>query len=348
MSASTAKQRGAQSSEFYLPRDGADLGPEYIDLVQPFIDAGLVQLEPFDVVYCVDIEEGDDWTPGCDGWTVHRDSDELECDRCERVFWFEPEHVRQRFRARVERSGIEAWLQARLEQEGEIERLRGGCAWRVLVGDEEITVAVLDWSEDTKWVDAGRMDSEATLLILIEPFRYRTALREGVVAVDLEQLVLGHDLAATWPSVFGTAIAFERPRAWMPSHTLPNRYHCRRLGAHVLEAFDGAVRVDGVLIERTAGAYPMVRWLIARHTEDVAAGKSADGHCWWPAQELADELSEEGAMSRAQVKRALARFVAEVCEFYLGETGLQVGPDAVIESSRAGYRVNPAVYGRLG
>ncbi len=45
------------------------------------------------------------------------------------------------------------------------------------------------------------------------------------------------------------------------------------------------------------------------------------------------------------MKRALARFVAEVREVYLAETG-PLGPDAVIGSSRAGYRVNPAVYGR--
>jgi len=345
MSGSTAKR--LEYPEVYLPRDGADLGPEYVDLVQPFIDAGLVELEPFDVVNCADVEEGDGWDPGCDGWTVPGDSDELECDRCERIIWFDPEHVRQRFRARVSRSVLEAWLQAHLATQGAVERLRGGCAWRVLVGEEEITVAVLDWSEDTKWVDAGRMDSEPTLLVLVEPFRYRTALREGVVAVDLEQLVLGHDLAATWPSVLEAAIAFDRPRAWMPSHTLPNRYHCRRLGAHVLEALYGVLRVDGVTVERTAGAYPMVRWLVMRHAEDVAAGKSADGHCWWPAQELADELSEDEPVSRSQVKRALSRFVAEVREVYLAETGLPMGPDAVIESSRAGYRVNPAVYGRL-
>jgi hypothetical protein len=345
MSASAMKIE--RVAEAFLPKNRADLGPEFVDLVQPFVDAGLVRLEPFDVVNCADVEDGDDWDPGCDGWTVRRDSDELECDRCERIIWFEPEHVRQRFRARIVRATVERWLRRRLEREGQVERLRGGSAWLVRVADDEVTVAVLDWSEETKWVDAGRMDSDATLLILIEPLRYRTALREGVVAVDLEELVIGHDLSATWPLAIESAIAFDRPRAWMPSHTLPNRYHCRRLGAHVLEAVDGSLRVDGVAVERTAAAFPIVRWLIARHAEDVAAGKSADGHCWWPAQELADELSGESPATRAQVKRALARFTAETGVVYRNETGLPLGQAALIESSRAGYRVNPSVYGRL-
>ncbi|MCB9700230.1 MAG: hypothetical protein H6738_25815, partial [Alphaproteobacteria bacterium] len=216
----TAKQAGAAlSPETYLPRDGSDVGPEYVSLVQPFVDAGLVTLEPYDVVYCSEVEDdSDDRDPWCDAFIEPADSEELECMECGHVLWYEPHHVRQRFRARVEQATVEAWLQARLEKEGEVERLRGGCAWRVLVGGEEIVVAVLDWSEDARWVDAGRMDSDPTVLVLVEPFRYRTALRAGVVAVDLEQLALGLELGPSWQAARDSVIRFDRPRAWLPSH----------------------------------------------------------------------------------------------------------------------------------
>ena len=62
------------------------------------------------------------------------------------------------------------------------------------------------------------------------------AERRGVVAVDLEQLALGLELGPSWQAARDSVIRFDRPRAWLPSHTLPNRYHSRKLGAHVLGA----------------------------------------------------------------------------------------------------------------
>lgn len=331
-----------------LPSDGTTLVPSELDAVRPFVDAGLITLAPFDVVYCAEVPDDEgDGDPDCDAWEPPGSDDELQCPMCGRVFWFEAQHVRQRFRVRHERAGVEAWLEARLAQEGAVERLTGGCAWRLTVGGEETVFAVLDWSEDARWVRADRMAADPTVLVLLRPPLYRTRLRPGVVAVDLEALVFGQDLTGALAEARQAEITFERPMAWMAVHTLPNRTYCRRLGAHRLDAIGGELRVDGVVVERSGGAYGVVRWLVARHAEDVGAGKSPDAHCWWPAQELADELSGADGVTRDQVKRALARFVAEARSVYRQETGLELGADAVIESCRAGYRVNPAVYGRV-
>ena len=115
----------------------------------------------------------------------------------------------------------------------------------------------------------------------------------------------------------------------------------------MVEAYDGVLRLDGIVIKRASGAYRSLRWLIARHAEDVVAEKAPDAHCWWSARELAEELSTDGTVTRAAVKRGLARLITEMNKVYREATGLELGSNAVLESSRSGYRLNPAVYGRL-
>lgn len=344
-----------------LPERFATVSEEEREGLTRLIALGVVSEETFEAVYCADIDDGDpERDPTCDGWSPPVPHDEPVCPGCQRYLFWEPAHVRPRYRVQVERAGVERWLEARLGAEGSVTRLPGGVAWRVAFDGQEVVVAVLDWSEDARWTQAERLTVDPTVLVLVWPERYRTRLRPGVVAVDLPALLGGGALRPALDASLTARVELAPQRAWLPVHTLPTRTQLRVLGAHRLEAREDGVWFDGVVVARgPGGAVPMVRWLAVRHAEDVLAGKAPDDHCWWTAEEIAAGLNEEAEaarrarplrggeqdarFTREQVKRALARFAVGVRDAMLAEVGIDDGEQGV-ESGRGGYRMSPAVY----
>lgn len=312
-----------------LPESGWVLPPD--EALEALVSDGLIALEPVDVLLCD--EQGGE---GCPGWAEVLPADEPPCPECDRLLFAHESEARRWGRVRVQPDGVAAWVEARLLQEGAAVRLPGGMAWRVTLPADEVVVAVLDWSESSRWTRAEALASTPTVLVLAYPERYVARLRAGVVAVDLGALRAGASLADAFARALAMEVARPEPApAWMPGCAVAPRVIVKVLGAHRLEVVGEEVRLDGLVVARGAVVARVVGWLGDRHAEDARDGKDPADHCWFTAQEIADEVGG----TRDGVRKVIARFRTDARRVYLAESGVDLGEDGVVEFAAVGYKL---------
>lgn len=286
------------------------------------------------------------------------DDRRYECGGCGRVHW--PLRRRRTLydRATVSLStdGVGDWLDGVLQEvDPTPATLRERVVWRVSGSSDEVHVCLLDACADTRFGTREFARSNPVVYVVID---HRT-LRDRFVDADWLHVVYLHELAERGAVALreklsavcegdGGPMVCREPAAppWLPLRSPEPRVHRRTLGMHELRFLDSGAWLDGVevLPADATGLVPVLRFLADRHHDDVVADKGREDHCLWSPREILEDLEEQGLANTQDpgtVRRQLTRIRRQIRAAYLGETGIQIGADDVVQNVPGqGYRVN--------
>lgn len=243
-------------------------------------------------------------------------------------------------------AGIDAWMEAAVRRlDPSARRLRQGVAWPLAVGDEDVEVVWLDRSAATTLASRAYAAARAVVYVVTASRPWSTRFLEDpwLTPVPLgEWIARGDDAVldalarrAEPPLVREPAV-----RAWSPNRRLEERAVAVPLGARALVVAADRATLDGheVIGRDGTAVLGVLRLLVERWRDDLAAGKEPAAHCVWTPEELAADL---GAQT-ATVRRQLVRLRGGVIERFQQATGVRLPDDEVVENVEGqGYRLNP-------
>jgi hypothetical protein len=329
------------------------------DALERLVAAGLVRPQR-DLVFCC-FDPADDAcayhpTRACSAWVPFDDDDRTFCPACG------AEHdpalrqaLRDRTTVRVERAALVAWMDAACRRlDATARRLREGVAWSLALPDQDVVVVWLDGSLGSRLVTRAFATGQTVVYVVTSPRTWAARFRDDpwLTPVSVGAWWVEGDralLAAVARASTGPGLAGEPAmRAWASERAVAPRTVARPLGARRLAVSDVAT-LDGVeVVARDAsGLLPLLRVLVERWREDVAAGKALDDHCVFSVDELREELaagSDTPPPKSDTLRRQLGRLRSRIRERYQQQTGVPLDDDAVVQLvGAAAYRLNPAL-----
>jgi len=334
---------------------------------------GLVKLTWSEFFYCVDHQDDRDlphaWKRSCsekirldsprDREDPYQREDDLEyvCE-CGRSHW----PIRRRrttyplVDVALDIDGVEWFVAQRVRAiDPTSVQLAGGVVHRLVHGGTEIYVCLLDRSADTRFATQQFAMTSPVLFLVIDHrfFADRFPDEAWLVALHLHELasddaVLGRKLDELAQKEYPLNVS-SPVRPWLPQRRPPQRRSYSVDGPHTLEVGGETAKLDGVEVVPVAavGTMAVLRCLVRQWAEDVSVGKNHDSHCFLSHEEIWEKMRDDGIakVGKADTVRTQIRRLREnIAKNFLEATGLDLGPDAVIEHDGAGsYRLKPTM-----
>ena len=286
-----------------------------------------------------------------------RPEDDLEvvCGCCGRAHW--PRRRRRTLYPRVTISvpleGVQDWLEELLGRlESGVQRLPQDGVWRFFHGAEEVYVVLLELAVDTRYTTEAFARAQPVLYVVLDHRRFSRRFVEAdwVRVVTLHELAhrglvaLRERLDAPAP---GPMLCHEpATRPWMATRSPKTRMSRRVLGMQRMELLDGRALLDRHLVipPEASAMLEVLRFFAERWREDVRDKEHAGEHCAYSPDEILEDLEEREVASTADpgtVRRQVNRLRRLIARRYVEATGIEVGPDAVVERVEdGGFRLN--------
>ena len=319
---------------------------------------GFIRLTREPVFRCFDPADdacADHPTRACLAWVpAPLDEDRVLCPACG-LDHEDRSPATSRLHLHVDAGRAVEWIDQRLRQiDPDARRRREGVAWSLATAELDAVVVWLDGSLDTRLVTRAFASSQPVVFVATRSRPWVGRFRDDgwLAPLGLADWLIGGDnalLAALSRAAAGALCAHDPAmRAWTATHELPARTVVRTLGSHRLVLDDHGVSLDSiqVLAAEASAQRAILRVLIDRWREDLAAGKAPADHCTWSPDELAADIEALGwglSPKADTIRRQLSRLRAAIRDRYREATGVALDDEAVVELIGGGARLNPAI-----
>ncbi len=323
------------------------------------MDAGVARCAEERVLRCFDARDAGcahHPTRACGAWVVvpdgltaeQEDEGAVVCGACgvEHAPLRDGRTMHMRMAVSVVEDGVEAWMDAAVRRlDPSARRLRQGVAWQLALADADVELVWLDRSASTPLASRAYAAARAVVYVVTASRTWSTRFRDDPW---LAPVPLGEWIARGDDAVHDALARRAEPplvrepamRTWSPNRRVEERAVVVPLGARALVVGADRATLDGqeVIGRDGTAILALLRLLVERWRDDLAAGKEPAAHCTWTPEELAADLGAQPAT----VRRQLVRLRAGVVERYQQATGVRLPDDEVVENIEGqGYRLNP-------